>query len=182
MSTVGLYRRLLGAAWDDLVPAVQRLHGDGEVVHAAGTFCVRHGNWLARRAAWLAGLPAPGECVDVRLTVVPAAGGEEWRRSFAGRPMVSRQWDRDGLLVEDLGPAVLRFRLTAAGGALVYTLAGVTMKLGPLRLPLPRWAAPRVGGSEAPTPGGGGVTVAIEVRLPLVGLMVSYGGTLRRVA
>lgn len=181
MAAVGLYHRLLGTAWDDLAMSVQRLHGDGETIHATGNFCVRHGNWLARRAAWLAGLPAAGECVEVRLTVVPTSDGEEWQRSFAGRPLVSRQWASDGLLVEHLGPNEMRFRMAAEHGALVYRVAGIALRLGPLRVPLPRWCRPHVDGSESPIAGCDEVAIAVEIRLPILGLLVGYGGTLRRV-
>src|SRR5437762_2580666 len=37
-SPVGLYRRLLGAAWDDLGEAVRQPHGGGEMVRGAGRF------------------------------------------------------------------------------------------------------------------------------------------------
>src|SRR5262245_39147607 len=96
----GLYPQLLGAAWHDLAEPLRRLHGGGVTVRAAGVFRVRHGrNGLARLLGRLTGLPAAGEAVATRLVVVPQTGGEQWRRSFTGRPLVSRQWARpDGRL------------------------------------------------------------------------------------
>jgi len=86
----GLYPQLVAASWDDLDEAVRRWHGEGDIVQAAGSFQVRHGgNRLARLLVRLAGLPAAGEAVDVRLAVLRTRDGEEWRRSFAGRPLVS---------------------------------------------------------------------------------------------
>ena len=50
---MGLYRSLMGRAWDDLGPALRRLHaGDG-----AGA-------------------------VDIRLEILPDADGERWVRHF----------------------------------------------------------------------------------------------------
>src|SRR5262245_60122224 len=100
-----LYPQLLGPSWDGLAEDVRRLHGQGEVVHAVGTFEVRHGRGrLARLLAWMARLPAAAPAVAVRLTVTPSDRGEEWRRTFGGRPLVSFQWRRsDGLLAEGMG-------------------------------------------------------------------------------
>ena len=138
-SPVGLYRQLLGASWDGLGEAVRRLHGE-EIVRAAGLFRVRHGsNRLARTLVELGGLPAVGESVETQLTVTSRDRGEVWNRTFAGRPMASFQWGRpDGLLAERTGPLEMRFRLEVCEGALVYHSAGAVLRLGPLRLPLPR--------------------------------------------
>jgi hypothetical protein len=178
-----LFRELLGAAWADLAEPVRLLHGGGKPVYAAGTFRVRHGtNRLARLMVWLARMPAAGESVDVRLAVVPYKHGEEWRRTFAGRPLVSFQTRRpDGLLGEDMGPVQSRFRLEVVEGALIYHSAGAALRLGPLRIPLPRWSAPRVSACEKAAPDGDAVEVCVEVRMPLLGLVLAYEGTIRRV-
>ena len=136
-----LYPELLGASWDELDKAVQRLHGDGETVRAAGTFRVRHGrDRLARGLVRLAGLPAEAEAVEVRLVVSRRDDGEEWRRAFAGRPLVSFQSQRPGgFLAERVGLLEIGFRLEVTGGALVYHSHGAALRLGPLGIPLPRW-------------------------------------------
>jgi hypothetical protein len=177
-----LYRRLLGAAWDDLAAAVRRLHGEAGPVRAAGTMTVRHGDGgPARALVRLAGLPAAGEAVAVRLAVVPLGRGEAWRRSFAGRPFASCQWDRpDGLLAERVGLLEARFRLEVVGGMLVYHPAGSALRLGPLRLPLPRRWAPRISAWEKPA-GCDGVHVAVDVSAPLLGLLMAYEGTVKAI-
>jgi len=118
----GLYWKLLGDSWGSLNHAVQRLHVLDAPVHAIGVFRVRLGsNWLARTLARLAQLPTAGEAVDIQLWVTARGEGEEWRRTFAGRPLVTVQSERpDGLLVERVGPVEMRFRLRVVGGALVY--------------------------------------------------------------
>ena len=56
---------------------------------------------MARTMARFARLPAAGKAVDVRLQVTAREEGEEWRRTFAGRHLVSMQSARGaGLLVE----------------------------------------------------------------------------------
>jgi hypothetical protein len=178
-----LFRGLLGATWADLAEPVRSLHGEGQTVHAAGTFRVQHGNnRLARLIVWLARMPAAGESVDVRLAVVPGQRGEEWRRSFAGRPLVSFQSRRSGgLLAEDMGPLQMRFRLEVRDGALLYHTAGAALRLGPLRIPLPRWSAPSVTACEKAAPDGIATEVLVEVRMPLLGLVLAYQGTVRTI-
>ncbi|HYT89948.1 MAG TPA: DUF4166 domain-containing protein [Gemmataceae bacterium] len=175
-----LYPQILGTAWYDLDEAVQRLHGEPATVRATGTFRVRHGaNWLARLLVRLAGLPAAGEAVEVQLAVIPRDHGEEWRRAFAGRLLVSFQWQRpDGLLAEQMGLLELWFRLEVAGGMLIYHPQRAALRLGSLRLPLPRWCAPRVAAWEKPVGDGESTQVSVEVSLPLLGLLVAYEGTL----
>jgi Domain of unknown function (DUF4166) len=182
-SPIALYRQLLGASWDELGEAVRRLHGEEETVRAAGVFRVWHGsNRLARMLVWLGGLPAAGESVDTQLTVAPRELGEEWKRTFAGRPMTSFQWGRpDGLLAERMGPLELCFRLEVCGGALVYHSAGAALRLGPLVFPLPRWCAPRISARETPLDGRDRTLVSVEARAPLLGLMIAYEGTVTRI-
>jgi hypothetical protein len=179
-SPCGLYPHLLGASWEELEETVRRLHSAGAIVHAAGTFRVRHGhNKLARLLVRLAGLPAAMETVAVRLIITPRVGGEEWRRTFAGRPLVS--WQGPGpnsLLAERIGLLELRFRLEVAGGALLYRTHAVFLRLGPLRIPLPRCLIPRVAASEKSAGDGDQAHIAVEMTLPWVGLVIAYEGTL----
>jgi hypothetical protein len=176
----GLYPRLLGPSWDALDEAVRRLHVAGSAVHIAGTFCVRHGmNRLARLLGRLARLPREGEAVDVQLLITPDEQGEEWRRSLAGQPLVSKQWEGpDGLLVEHIGSMELRFQLKVAGGGLVYHQERAALRLGPLRLPLPRCCAPRVAAHEMAAHDPEGVHVCVTVTMPLLGRFLSYEGRL----
>ena len=182
-SPSGLYPKLLGAAWASLDDAVRRLHAWGAPVHAVGVFRVRRGsNWLARTLARLGRLPAAGEAVDIQLVVTARADGEEWRRTFAGRPLVSLQYERpDGLLAERMGLTEMRFRLEAIGGALAYETTSAALCLGWLRVPLPRWFGARVRAWERPVGDGDQINVSVEVELPLLGRLIAYDGSLTRV-
>lgn len=162
---------------------MRRLHGEGETVRAAGTFRICHGNkCLARILVRLGGLPAAGEAVAIRLSVTPNGAGERWHRNFAGKSLVSWQRPRpDGLLAEDMGPLEMRFRLEVRDGALLYHTAGIALRLGPWRVPLPRWCMAKMSGCEWPLGDPRQTAIAVEVCLPLLGLLISYAGTVTRI-
>lgn len=171
-----VYPRLLGPAWQELAAPVQRLHEGTRTVRAAGTFRVRRVRPILAR---LARMPAAGEDVPLKLVITPTDTGEEWHRSFAGEPMVSQQWARpDGLLAERMGALELRFRLTAESGALFYRSVGASLRLGPLRLPLPHGSSAWVTAREKPGATPRRMDVHVEVRMPLVGVVVVYEGPL----
>lgn len=183
MKEIGLYPKLLGNSWCRLDQAVQRLHEPTALIHAAGVFRVHGGSCgLARLLARLARLPWAGEAVGVQLLVTARGDSEEWRRTFAGRPLVSWQSGRaDGLLVEYMGLVEMRFRLQVVEGVLTYQTTGTALCVGPLRLRFPRWLGPRVTASENSTDDGTAVDVAVEVNLPWLGRLLAYEGRLSRV-
>jgi hypothetical protein len=178
-----LYKKLLGGSWPDLDAAIRRLHDSGETVHAVGMFQVRHGpNKLAQTLARLARLPAPGEAVDVRLQVTAQGESEEWLRTFAGHPLMSMQSGRGaGLLVESMGIVEMRFRLEVAGGALNYQTVSAALRLGSLRVPLPRWLSPHVTAWERAVGDVNQIDISVEVNFPLLGRLISYGGMLTQI-
>lgn len=181
-SCSGLYPKLLGDSWDRLDNSVRRIHAYIAPVQAVGVFKVRGGsNGLARLLARLARLPVAGEAVSVRLLVTARGDREEWRRTFAGQPLVTLQSERrDGLLAERIGPLEMRFRLEVVSGALWYKAARAAFCLGPLRLPLPSWLSPRLTAWEKPIGEEGQIDVFVQVDLPLLGGLVGYSGTLTR--
>jgi hypothetical protein len=123
-------------------------------------------------------MPKAGEAVPMQLVVAPFAGGEDWRRSFGGHPLLSKQGDHPGgMLLERMGSMEMRFALAVENGALGYQSRRVTLCLAPFRIPLPRWLAPRVTAWERPG-ADGQVQVSVESRLPLVGLLISYEGVI----
>ncbi|HEU0177951.1 MAG TPA: DUF4166 domain-containing protein [Blastocatellia bacterium] len=182
-----LYPKLLGTSWPDLDVAIRRLHDSGRVVHADGVFQVRHGsNGLARTLARLARLPAAGEAVDVRLQITKQEEGEEWRRTFAGRPLVSAQSNRpdgrsNGVMVERMGIIEMGIRLEVGGGALNYQTVSAALRLGSLRVPLPRWLSPYITAWERAVGDMNQIHVSVEVTLPLLGRLIAYDGILTQI-
>lgn len=174
VARAGLYERLVGDEWEGLDEGVRRFHlrARGE-----GVFAVRRGEGrFARAVARLMGLPPGGEAVPLRLSVEPHAGGERWRRDFAGREFVTEQSGHAAgpLLAERAGPFELLFRLSVEEGALAYRSEGAFLRVKSLRVRLPRPLAPRVEAWERA--GAGGVNVTVRVTAPLAGLLIHYEG------
>lgn len=159
--------------------AVQRAHGTAGPVEFEGTIdVVGASNWLGRALARLLRLPRAGKAIPTTLHIVPEHGGETWRRSFAGKPLVTWQGrDARGRMAERFGLLEMTFRLSVSAGALNYAHVGTALRLGRLRLPIPSFLAPRITARET-SDGPKAVHTAVEVRLPLAGLLIAYRGRL----
>ena len=172
-----LYPRIVGPAWANLSESVRRLHSG--MLQGDGRFTVRHGEGgAARLLTRLMHLPEAGAEIPVKLNVTTHKSGERWHRTFgAGVPFVTEQraGDESGLMIEDIGPTEIRYRLEIAGGALFYRQVGTRLRMGPLRLPLPRWLAPRIVARESALDNKS-THISVEVTLPLIGRLISYKG------
>ena len=78
-------------------------------------------------------------------------------------------------MIERIGPTEVSYRLEIAGGALFYRHTGTKLRMGALRLPLPRWLAPRIVARESAIDKRS-THISVEVTLPLVGRLISYKG------
>lgn len=174
-SPTALFRTLLDPAdWPQLHPAVQRMHGESNVIEASGLADVdgaRHApaRWLRR----LLTLPEPGEGQAIALTIERLANHERWTRRFArGRMHSTLSRDSEPCLRERLGLVSLHFSLRREGDAIDWQLRRASV-LG-LRLPrvLLGTVFSRSGASE------GRYTFDIDVHLPLLGQLIAYRGWL----
>lgn len=107
-----VYRQLLGDDFEKLAPVLQRLHsirGGGRASGRVSVVCANR--WLAL----LVGFPAAGENLPMELEVDGREDGETWTRRFGGNVRRSEQRCENGLMVEDLGPLRVRFRIFADG-------------------------------------------------------------------
>jgi hypothetical protein len=174
-----LFVRVLGDSWQQLPEELQRFHLYEGSLSARGKFYVRHGRWPAKLLAWIMGMPAAGEQVELLLKVTESAGVERWERSFAGKPMVTFQSRRaDGLLIERVGLNEVYFRLDVRDGGLHFQTVGAAICIGPWRLPLPSLLRPKITASESFVADRGGITVRVEIYLPILGKLIEYGGTI----
>lgn len=118
-----LFRELLGAGLDRVPAVVRALHEQPLPHRFAGRARVQAARgMLAHGLARVAGLPAHSGESSVEVTIERDGDGEVWTRHFPPRPMRSRLWQRDGVLHEQLGPVLLRFRLQAHAGGIDWKL------------------------------------------------------------
>jgi len=107
-----VYRQLLGDDFEKLAPVLQRLHsirGGGSASGRVSVVCANR--WLAR----LVGFPAACENLPMQLEVEGRDDRETWTRRFGNDVRRSVQRCENGLMVEDLGPLRVRFRVFADG-------------------------------------------------------------------
>lgn len=170
--SVPLFRRVLGAEFETLPPAIRALHtATGHRRYRGQVEVVRGGNPLARVFAWATRLPPAGRG-EVEVEIDASGEEEKWTRHIGGHAMPSRLWERDGLLCEQLGLVRFGFRLAVEEDGIAWRVERVTT-LG-LGLPM-RWFG-KVQARESELEGRYRFDVAAA--LPAVGLLVRYRGWL----
>jgi hypothetical protein len=171
-----LYRRVLGDAFERLPPAVRQMHELAGAGLAEGRATVTRGtNPLARFVARIMGFPPAGRDVPVSVRFVERDGRETWVRQFGDSTFSSELSQDDGLMIERFG--ALRFGFALEGGP-----DGLGMHLrrwwfGPI--PMPLALGPK--GLARETEQDGLFHFDVPIALPLLGSIVSYHGSLRRV-
>jgi len=174
-----LYPRVLGASWERLDEAVRCHHLQDDNLRSTGRFRIDYGSQCARLIGRLLGLPPAAGAVMTRLEIRVVEGGEEWRRVFGDRSLITTQFAApNGQIIERLGALELRFRLEVADGGLVYHQTHTALLLGRWRLPIPRWFSPQVAAWERPGAAPNQVEVSVEVMLPILGPLIIYQGTM----
>lgn len=175
-----LYRRILGPAFDDLPAPIRRMHQVRERLVAAGRATVERGqNPLARRIASLFGFPKPAGDVPVRVSFTVRDGVERWERDFGGQRLVSHQLAGTGpcaqLMTERFGRLVFGLALVVEPARLCL----IPRRWTAFGIPMPRFLMPD--GDSSETVEDGRFRFHVEIRLPLLGLMVRYRGWLEPV-
>ncbi len=171
--TLPLYRRLLGARFDQLPAPVADLHNVTATSVWTGRADVERGNSLASRVvASLFGLPPAGRDQTLQVVFDPIEGREIWQRKFGSKVFRSVQYERAGLLRERIGLVVFVFALDVSADGMALKLDGVCI----LGVPLPRWLNPSVRTLEWAH--GGRYHFQVEASLPLLGPVVRYSGWL----
>jgi hypothetical protein len=180
-----LYPKLLGAAWHQVAPAVQRAHADASLTHAEGVFQVsRARGSLLGRILDLVHVPRASTAMPVRLAVRHRGLVERWQRSFGGRPLVTLQSEAPGgLMAERVGVLEILSAVSVRDGELLYRHVGLAIRLGPVRVTLPDWLSIKVAGREGPADPGDDprphTRVEVRVTGPTGGLLFAYRGTVR---
>ncbi|MDJ0612678.1 MAG: DUF4166 domain-containing protein [Rhizobiaceae bacterium] len=172
-----LYRNVLGSAFEELPPAVQKLHDGTSERTWSGHAEVRRGNGLlANLIARLFSFPKQANRVPVSVEFAPDQKGERWTRTFADTKFRSYQFPGKGknehLLVE-------RFGLIDVALALVLNEDRLTLiprRWSVFGIPLPKFLLPK--GNSFEKEQDGKFHFDVEMVAPIVGLIVGYRGDL----
>jgi hypothetical protein len=168
-----------GAAFSGLDPLIQSLHRHGGVL--TGPVDIRFGRglagWLGRRLARKLGVPCDRPTASLDVTIYCDEQGLHWDRCFDGATrfrslFVPHGRYPSGGWTETSGPFQLTLAVETPDGGWHWQLQRVVVH--GLRLPV--WVMPRTRAYKRASQGAYEFCVAIS--LPVVGLLLSYQGTL----
>jgi len=168
-----IYRQVLRNEFDRLAPELKSFHGVCGSARFRGKCRIESATSpIGRFLCWLLDLPKAANDAEFVFELDASATDETWRRHFPDRTMRSTMQVADGLLVERIGPVRLWFVLSVESGRLVMRLARFSV----FGLPWPSALMPEVWGDER---GSAGVLhFDVGARLPAIGLLASYNGSL----
>jgi len=173
-SEPGLFRRLLGPAFDALPAQVRRVHAGREAETFRGYAVARGSGGLATLARLVTGVKL-GRFADFSVRIAPARTGEVWERRFGAgrfRSFITDDPHNLGRFTERLGP--FTFQLEARPDAHGFDWLPRGWRLGPV--PLPAFLSPKI---RARSYAAGGVyRFTVLVAHPLAGVIVAYAGRL----
>jgi hypothetical protein len=171
MASPSLYRRVLGASFDQLPAVLQHFHDDPEGGRARGTVRVERGRGLFRNvAASVLGMPRAGEDVPVSLSVAVRGDCEEWVRHFGKQRVRSIQWASGTLLFERRGPVSFSSALVVRGSRLIYEFREAWFAGVPLSASFSPYVDGYVDAGEK------GWRLVVHIFAPFLGEIVRYEG------
>jgi hypothetical protein len=128
MTAETLFPSVLGADFAALDPCLRRVHS-GQPCKLHGSVTVERGTgWASRVLGSLASLPSAMKDATIEVKIERTNRGERWIRVFAGQHRMTSTLHEDReLLVEQLGPAALKFRLSVRAGEMRWVLEHISM-------------------------------------------------------
>jgi Domain of unknown function (DUF4166) len=159
---------------------VRRFHTGTASATAAGIVDVDPGRSRPiRMLGRLMRLPPPAAGLTARLRIVRRAEGsvahERWIRTFGAVRLATRLVRAGERAGERIGPVELRMRCRATASDVWFTPDGAAIVLGRLSFLLPGLVAPRAY-AHAWSSGERAFDVEVSVRIPLLGVLMSYRG------
>jgi hypothetical protein len=159
---------------------VRRFHAGAVSATAAGIVDVPPGRSAPiRMLRRLMRLPPPAAGLPARLRIVRrpegAADHEKWIRTFGGVRLATRLARAGERAAERFGPVELRMRFRATPSEVWFIPDGAAVILGRFAFRLPRLIAPQAY-AHAWSSGDQSFDVEVSVRIPLLGVLMSYRG------
>ena len=123
MTAATLFPSLLGVEFSALDSCLRWMHS-GEARQSRGCVTVKRGrSVVAKVIGVLASLPSAMTDAPIEVRIEVTEKGETWTRLFANHHLLVSTLKSDrGLLVERLGPVVVKFRLLVRDGTLEWVL------------------------------------------------------------
>ena len=176
-TATSVFRNVLGNAWNDLPESIQRMHDVPNGTKISGKARIKRGNnLLAKFIAAIFRFPAEADEVPVDVSIQKFDGVERWKRNFNGNVFeseITNGKDRnEHLLCERFGPFTFGIALVLENEKLNYVVRTWSF----LKIPLPRLLRPR--GESFEYSSDGKFHFNVEIKFPLIELIVSYQGWL----
>lgn len=160
----------MDGAFAKLPELVQKAHRG--TIKLSGTAKVERGWGLGGLIAAIMGLPKSNPKAELTVMAWHFPDQIVWSRTFDGKAFESTFKKDEDFLVEQMGPLSLYLQPMCEGGRLVYRL--IATQIGPIALP--RALAPSMNAWESEKDGK--YMFEVSVRLPIIGPMIRYSGTL----
>ena len=176
-AALSVFRSALGTAWNDLPDAIQSMHDAPDGTTLSGMARIRRGdNLLAKFIATIFRFPEQADEVPVEVSIQKSYGVERWKRNFNGTVFQSEitngKDQYEHLVCERFGPFTFGIALVLENEKLNY----VVRRWSFLKIPLPRLLRPR--GESFEYSSDGKFHFNVEIKFPLIELIVSYQGWL----
>lgn len=169
-----LFQQVLGAPFFNLPDAVRALHSVRGQGRYTGRADIERGTGaLSRFCAWTVKLPPASNGEVLQFACEADEKSETWTRDFGGHAFASTLTERDGLLVERLGPMQFRFELHTHADTLYWNVAKAKL-FGVLPLPAALFRGVQCREREVD----GRYEFRVSARMPLAGLLIRYEGWL----
>lgn len=163
-----LLQQCLGGHYAKLAPIVAKAHTGNTKLK--GTVWVKQGNFFARILCKIFAMPPQTKSVELVVYGQHDDNNMYWQREFGTFKMNSHFIKSGTFLIEKLGPLNMYLSLAVNNGTLEYRL----QKTYFWGIPIPRFLAPTVQANEGEH--AGLYRFSVYVYLPVIGLIVSYGG------
>ena len=173
------FKHVLGSAFDTLPAKVQELHSLSTISQWRGLANVRRGHGvLAKTICAIFSFPQAGDNVSIDVSIIPEGNRERWVRNFGGKVFSSFQrrgaHKNEFLLVESFGILDFSVALVIEEDKLFF----VPRRWSCFGMPLPGFLLPK--GRSFETEKNGLFYFNVEIIAPMIGLIISYAGSLKR--
>ncbi len=161
----------MGPSFDNLSPLLRQVHNGSQYIE--GTVKIERGNMLASIICSIFRFPKSSKACTLKVKCHHTSNSILWVRNFNGHIMKS-SFSSNGIhMIETLGPLDLAFSPNEKNGSLTYNF--VSTKL--FGITTPKIFSPIIYALEYEE--NNEYKFRVSVKMHMIGLILSYGGTMR---